>query len=193
MSKLIKNSINIILILLVIVIGYNAYFSSFIQKKYFYVFPYQSNIIQTAKQYKINPYLFVAVIKNESKFKADAISENGAIGLMQIMPETGKWILQQTKGWEFSPSILTEPTTNIRFGGWYLSELHSEFYGNEILVLAAYNAGRGNVQSWIKKYGWKSDFQDINSIPFKETQIYIRRIMHDKQMYAKYYEDLVIK
>ena len=107
---------------------------------------------------------------------------------MQIMPDTGKWIMQQTKGGKFNDNILLDPDTNIQFGSWYLSELQNEFHGNEILAFAAYNAGRGNVRSWIDKYGWQVDFSDINAIPFKETQIYIRRIMHDKQMYAKYYK-----
>lgn len=187
-NKHVRDLKKIFILFFLIAILYNIYYSAFVQKRYFYPFPYSTTISSTAKLYNINKYLVLAVIKNESKFKENARSENGALGLMQIMPDTGKWIMQQTKGGKFNDNILLDPDTNIKFGSWYLSELQNEFHGNEILALAAYNAGRGNVRSWIDKYGWQVDFSDINAIPFKETQIYIRRIMHDKQMYAKYYK-----
>lgn len=178
---------------MIIFIGYNIYYSEYIQKKYFYPFKHQEIVRQAARQYRLNPYLLLSIIKNESKFNDKAISSNGAMGLMQIMPATGRWISEQTKGALASEQMLLDPALNIKFGSWYLSELHTEFYGNEILMLAAYNAGRGNVQNWIKKYNWDRNFSNITEIPFSETQIYIRRIQHDKQMYAKYYSEIQMR
>lgn len=183
----------VVLLLIIAFLGYNIYYSDYIQTKYFYPFPYKEEVRQNSRQYQLNPNLLLAIIKNESKFNPSAISANGAMGLMQIMPETGRWISAQTKGAVFNDKMLLDPNTNIKFGSWYLSELNAEFFQNEILVLAAYNAGRGNVQSWIKKYGWNKNFSNINEIPFVETQVYIRRILHDKQMYAKYYPPIQMR
>lgn len=174
-------------------LAYNVYYSDYIQTKYFYPFPHKEEIRQVSRQYQLNPNLLLAIIKNESKFNPTAISANGAMGLMQIMPETGEWIARQTKKGDFENKMLLNPTTNIKFASWYLSELDAEFFQNDILVLAAYNAGRGNVQEWIKEYGWSKSFSNINEIPFMETQVYIRRILHDKQMYAKYYSPIQMR
>lgn len=183
----------VVILLLVSFLAYSTYYSDYVQTKYFYPFPYKEEIHQAGIQYQLNTNLVLAIIKNESKFEANAISANGAMGLMQIMPDTGKWIATQTKKEAFHTKMLLDPNTNIRFGSWYLSELNAEFYQNDILVLAAYNAGRGNVQEWIKKYGWNKNFSNINEIPFPETQVYIRRILHDKQMYAKYYSHIQMR
>lgn len=179
----------IIILLIVAAVTYNIYFSDYVQKKYYYPLVYTETIQEVCKQYKLDPFFILALIKNESKFNPQAKSANGALGLMQIMPETGMWIAEQTKWKNFAATSLEDPTINIKFGSWYISELEHEFWGNEILILAAYNAGRGNVKTWIEKYGWNKNFSDINAIPFVETQIYIRRILHDKQTFSKYYLD----
>lgn len=183
----------VVILFLLSFLAYSIYYSDYVQMKYFYPFPYKEEVRQASRQYQLNPNLLLAIIKNESKFDTNAISANGAMGLMQIMPDTGEWIATQTKKEAFNSKMLLNPGTNIRFGSWYLSELNAEFFQNDILVLAAYNAGRGNVQEWIKKYGWTKNFSNINEIPFVETQVYIRRILHDKQMYAKYYSPMQMR
>lgn len=85
---------------------------------------------------------------------------------MQIMPETGSWIAKSTDFPNFKAKMLMLPELNIKFGCWYLSELESEFQGNEILMLAAYNAGRGTVKEWMAENGWGFGFSDISAIPF---------------------------
>ena len=101
------------------------------------------------------------------------------------MPETAVWIAGQLDDTQFSVSSLQEPWCNIRYGTWYLGSLQEEFRGNEVLMLAAYNAGRGNVLEWMEKYGWDYDFQDVDAIPFRETEEYVRSVLKNK---AKYYQ-----
>ena len=86
----------------------------------------------------------------------------------------------------YSVVSLSDPEVNIRYGIWYLAALQKEFDGNDILALAAYNAGRGNVQSWMRLYGWQQDFSDVEKIPYAETREYVLRVLK----YQKKYEDL---
>jgi soluble lytic murein transglycosylase len=106
---------------------------------------------------------------------------------MQIMPQTAEWIAEQVKFIGFTPEDLLDPETNIRFGTWYLASLREEFDDNEVLMLAAYNAGRGNVKSWMKAYNWTMDFNDIEQIPYKETREYVAKVLKSKQQYRKLY------
>lgn len=138
----------------------------FFQRRAVYQWPYGKEIHQYSAQYRVDPFLAVAVIKNESGFNPDAESKTGALGLMQIMPETGSWIAKSTDFPNFKAKMLMLPELNIKFGCWYLSELESEFQGNEILMLAAYNAGRGTVKEWMAENGWGFGFSDISAIPF---------------------------
>jgi len=107
---------------------------------------------------------------------------------MQVMPETAEWIAQQIDEPSFSVEKLHDPDTNIRFGTWYLSSLQKEFCGNEVLMLAAYNAGRGNVHEWMDTYGWDMDFNDINQIPYQETREYVARVLKNKTKYRSLYQ-----
>ncbi|WP_405740398.1 lytic transglycosylase domain-containing protein [Anaerovibrio slackiae] len=156
-----------------------------VQRSYIYPYDYREDIVEYSQRYQVDPYLVAAVIKAESKFKSNAKSSYGAVGLMQLMPETAVWIAGQLDDTQFSVSSLQEPWCNIRYGTWYLGSLQEEFRGNEVLMLAAYNAGRGNVLEWMEKYGWDYDFQDVDAIPFRETEEYVRSVLKNK---AKYYQ-----
>ena len=156
-----------------------------VQRSYIYPYDYREDIVAYSQRYQVDPYLVAAVIKAESKFKSNAKSSYGAVGLMQLMPETAVWIAGQLDDTQFSLSSLQEPWCNIRYGTWYLGSLQEEFRGNEVLVLAAYNAGRGNVLEWMERYGWDYDFQDVDAIPFRETEEYVRSVLKNK---AKYYQ-----
>ena len=124
---------------------------------------------------------------NESKFKNEVHSHRGAIGLMQLMPETAEWIAGQIDDSSFSLDKLHEPETNIRYGVWYLASLKKEFEGNEILALAAYNAGRGNVHEWMEERGWTMDFSRVNEIPYEETRAYVASVLRNKVKYERLY------
>ena len=174
--------------LLLAAIGIYAIFTSdWFQKKYMYPFLYQEAVYTYALEREIDPFLVASVIRTESKFMSEARSPKGALGLMQIMPETGRWIAEQLGEKEYMTADLTNPDINIRFGSWYLASLKKEFGGNEVLVLAAYNGGRGNVKQWIERYGWPQDFSDIQQIPFKETREYVEKVMYSKKRYIELY------
>jgi soluble lytic murein transglycosylase len=130
-----------------------------------------------ARNYHLNPALLAAVIYQESKFRADSRSSSGAIGLMQLLPDTAKGIAVHTGGSRFRVADLYDPELNVRYGSWYLRHL-LEKYGDEETALAAYNAGQSNVDSW-RARGVE--------IQFAETRHYVRRVEELKEIYRHAY------
>ena len=126
-----------------------------------------------AQRHSLDPALLAAVIYQESKFHAGAKSSSGAIGLMQLTPATARGIAIRTHGSAFQTKDLYDPEINIRYGSWYLDNLFRK-YGSEQLVLAAYNAGQGNVDRW------RSNGQPIQ---FSETKAYVARVEDLKRIY----------
>ena len=175
------------LIILIFVVVYAAVHYPDAQKSILYPFPYRAEIEQHARNYQVDKFLAVSVMKAESNFYEDAHSASGAIGLMQLMPETADWIAYCLN--EEPPTIdeIKDCDRNIKYGIWYLAELEDEFFGNEILTLAAYNAGRGNVRYWMEENGWDEDFSDIDAIPYSETRNYVKRVLHCREKYMELY------
>jgi soluble lytic murein transglycosylase len=138
-----------------------------------YPLRYSEYVRVHAREHGLDPALLAAVIYQESKFRAGAKSSSGAIGLMQVTPTTAKGIALRTGGHAFRTSDLYDPEINIRYGAWYLDNLFKK-YGSERLVLAAYNAGQGNVDKW-RANG--------ESIQFAETRAYVERVEDVKQIY----------
>jgi soluble lytic murein transglycosylase len=128
-----------------------------------------------AREHNLDPALMAAVIYQESKFDPRAKSSSGAIGLMQLTPSTAHGIAIRTGGSAFHTRDLYDADINIRYGAWYLHNLFSK-YGSESLVLAAYNAGQGNVDRW------RASGQ---SIQFAETRAYVQRVEHLKEIYRR--------
>jgi soluble lytic murein transglycosylase len=129
--------------------------------------------------YDLNPALLAAVIEQESKFRADAKSSAGAIGLMQLLPATAQGIAIHTGGSKFVVSDLYTPEINIRYGAWYLHHLMQK-YGDEKTALAAYNAGQQNVDSW-RAQG--------EGIQFAETRAYVDKVERLKGIYRRAYKN----
>ena len=138
-----------------------------------YPLRYSEYVRVHARQNGIDPALLAAVIYQESKFDAGAESRSGAIGLMQLTPATAHGIAVRTGGSRFETADLLNPEINIRYGSWYLANLFRK-YGDERLVLAAYNAGQGNVDRWQA---------EGKSIAFSETRAYVARVEHLKHVY----------
>jgi soluble lytic murein transglycosylase len=142
-----------------------------------YPLHYKAIVVAHARHYQLDPALLSAVIYSESKFKADAESPTGAIGLMQLEPATAKGIAVHTGGSRFVVKDLYDPELNVRYGSWYLHHLLAK-YGDEKLALAAYNAGQRNVDEW-RAAG--------EAIQFSETRAYVSRVERLKGIYRRTY------
>ncbi len=158
-----------------------------LERRWLYPWPFEETVFYYADKNRIDPYLVAGVINNESHFQAKVKSDRGAVGLMQLMPDTATWIVGEMGIGRLSQDELLNPDTNIRLGCWYLSELLHEFDGNEVLALAAYNAGRGNVRQWMKENKWDASFNSTQAIPYRETQVYVERVLADKYKYRHLY------
>lgn len=143
-----------------------------------YPLRYETIVRAHAKNYDLSPTLLAAVIYAESKFDADARSDAGAVGLMQLLPETARGIAVRTGGDGFVDSDLLDPEINVRYGSWYLRHLLDK-YGDEKTALAAYNAGQRNVDNWRA---------EGKGIQFSETRAYVDRVEHLKGVYARAYD-----
>lgn len=141
------------------------------------------------EEYGVEENLIYAVIKAESNFKINAVSNRGALGLMQLMEETASDVAKKANidiDFENIKEELLNPGNNINIGTKYLSQL-LEKYKNKEVALAAYNAGIGTVDKWIEEGTIKEDGLDIEKIPYKETNNYVRKILRDYNIYEKLY------
>ena len=144
---------------------------------------YSEYVIKYSQKYEVDENLIYALIKAESNFKADAVSNKNAQGLMQLMFATAEEVANKN-GIELTEENILNPDININIGTKYISTLLEKYECVE-LAIAAYNAGIGNVDKWIEKGIIKSDGSDIENIPFKETNTYVRKIMRDYKIYSE--------
>ncbi|MDD4188961.1 MAG: lytic transglycosylase domain-containing protein [Eubacteriales bacterium] len=149
---------------------------------------YYSYIEENAGAYDIDPYMLLALIKAESGFDKDAVSERDAKGLMQLSDSTAFWAAGKLGISDFEVGDLFEPETNIIFGSWYYNSLMSEFDGNIILALAAYNAGSGKVKEWIEDDLIRDEDTQAADIPYNETRIFVKRVLNYSKIYHKLYD-----
>ena len=137
---------------------------------------YRDEILEWSTVNDLEPALVAAVIRYESSFRPQVISPAGAIGLMQIMPETGAWIAEQLDLSSYSVADLESPTSNIRLGTWYLRYLIDRFSRIDS-ALMAYNAGPTNADRWNGNL----------SKAFPETQRHVRRVQLSLPVYRAYF------
>jgi soluble lytic murein transglycosylase len=144
---------------------------------------YEDLVYKYAQKYDIDPLLAAAIIKVESSFYSAAQSPKGAIGLMQIMPSTGKEIASKLNLRPFTISELYDPEVNIQIGLYYFVKLKKEFNDDLYLTLAAYNAGKGNVKKWLaqNRMNLKNSKKNIKNIPFKETRQFVQDVIWNYQ------------
>ncbi len=140
-----------------------------------------------AEEFDIPRAMILAVIRAESDFQSEAISRAGAMGLMQLMPDTFAWLCEELDE-AHTASEITDPETNIRFGTYYLSYLYEKF-GSWRVVLAAYNAGEGRVAEWLQDPTLTSGGA-LRRIPYPETAAYVKKAL---EYYVNYLEDHPIK
>lgn len=189
MTKKIIIALCIFIVLLVIYfVGFKIFRVQDSILKMIYSTKYSEYVEKYADEYGVDKYLIYALIKAESNFDPEVTSSSDARGLMQLMEETAVERSNLIDDETIEAHDLYDPETNIRLGTSYLSYLLGLYNDNMILALAAYNAGLGNVQQWIQDEIIKPDGSDIENIPYKETENYVRKIIRDYQMYLRLYD-----
>ncbi|BBP43923.1 transglycosylase SLT domain-containing protein [Thiosulfativibrio zosterae] len=139
--------------------------------------PHKTPVLQAAKQHAVDPAWIYGVMRRESAFATDIRSPVGATGLMQLMPNTARFIGQKIGVKPQTYKNLTNAESNIELGSAYLSYLNEKFQGNRILATAAYNAGPNRVEDWIPDDQQLPADQWIDSIPFNETRRYVKAVL----------------
>jgi soluble lytic murein transglycosylase len=143
-------------------------------------------IRQQAARKNLDPALVASIIYQESKF-SDRTSVAGARGLMQITPDTARFIAKQSGGIRFTLEDLGTPQINIAYGTWYLRWLLDRYDGRQALAIAAYNAGFGHVDDWVRGAGGPDGFDPKVDIPYPETRGYVQRVLERRTDYARRY------
>ncbi len=174
------------LIFSVLLLGWGIGYSTPMQKL-FYPYPHRAVVEKYAGLYQVDPLLVMAVMREESKYLPQSESRKGAKGLMQLMPETARWIAGSMGDATFQVDDLLKPDKNIQYGTWYLADLQKEFSGNMVLVIAAYNGGRGHVKEWIKTDKIDPKNMQESDIPFPETKQYVERVLKSYRKYSMLY------
>jgi soluble lytic murein transglycosylase len=147
---------------------------------------YSEYVSAYAEKYGVPEELVYAVIRTESDFDSGAVSSAGAVGLMQLMPSTFKWLTDEILFDHLESGMLYDPETNIRYGTYYLSALYDR-YGDWELALAAYNGGLGNVDKWLADDRYADGEGGLKKIPFRETRQFVKRVTAAREKYEKLY------
>lgn len=182
-----KKTLSIILIIIIIIfcINYNNIKNAVL--KNIYKIDYSEYVEKYSKEYEVDKYLIYATIKAESNFNQYAKSSQGALGLMQLLYSTAEEVAPKA-GINVTEDSIYDAEININLGTKLLSILLKK-YENTGLALAAYNAGSGNVDNWLSKGTLKNDGSDLENIPFKETNNYVRKILRDYEIYLEIYNN----
>lgn len=171
-------SLTICAILLTFCIGaFNAYF---------YPMTFSKEIIALGNDYQVESALIASVANVESNFKETAISNKGAVGVMQLIPSTAEWLAGKI-GIEYKEEKLLDGEYNLKLGTYYLSYL-IDYFDDDKLGVCAYNAGQGNVSLWLKNQEYSKDGKTLNKIPFEETKNYLNKVYKNYNYYKNRYK-----
>lgn len=180
-----KRLFALLFVLILVVLFYNTDWLG----RWIYPIRYTQDIAISAGNYQVDPLLVAAIIRVETNFDPDKVSRKGAIGLMQLMPDTAEWIVERAGYTAETTRALHRGDVNIEVGTWYLGSLHDQFEQNRVAVLAAYNAGPGNARKWLDNGVWDGTLGNVSQIPFGETRHYIQRVLYYYDKYAKLYAE----
>lgn len=186
MKRLLKFIITLLILASIIFILFKVIKIDDIIMKKLYPLKYSEYVEKYAEEYNMDKYMVYAIIKAESNFDENAKSSSDAIGLMQIM-ETTAIETARKMDLEVTEEDLFKPDLNINIGLKYFTYLLNQYDNNYPLAIIAYNAGMGNVDAWIKDGTIKEDGTDIENVPFKETNNYVRKILRDYEIYKELY------
>ena len=149
--------------------------------------PYWATMKADADANGLDPYLVAALIRQESEFNAGAVSRANAVGLMQLLPSTGKGLARKNGVKHFNANQLLDPTVNLRLGTIDLRQAISKYDGQVEYALASYNAGDSPVRQWISTNDYKDVPEWVESIPYSETRDYVQSILRNREMYKAIY------
>jgi soluble lytic murein transglycosylase len=149
--------------------------------------PYWNDLKKYSEANSLDPYLVASLIRQESEFNPVAVSRANAVGLMQLLPKTGKLVAKQEKLRGYNPSQLYTPATNLQLGTRYFRGMVDQFGGSFEYALAAYNAGSDRVQDWMSQGKYRDEQEFVESIPFTETREYVQAILRNANVYKQLY------
>lgn len=181
-------------VLVVILLAAGIYYVGRYQRHMEYVrYPlrYREILTETARAHELEPWHVAAVVMCESSFRETAVSRVDARGLMQIMPDTGEWLAGKfDEEDEYTPDVLFDPETNLKYGCWYLSWLMDRYDGDRTVATAAFHAGQGKVDQWLEDPEISPDGRTltVEKIPYRETRTYVGRILKACGKYRELYE-----
>jgi len=150
---------------------------------YLYPVKYSELISKYAKKYNLPDELIYAIINTESGFDNNEVSPKGAKGLMQIMEDTADWANTKEEIENYDYGRIFDPELNIHIGCWYIAWLKKTYKNDDTLVLAAYNAGSGNISKWLSDERYSKDGKTLSEIPFKETRDYVKKVNSARTFY----------
>ena len=148
---------------------------------------YWTDLHKYSTQNGLDPYLVASLIRQESEFNAAAISRANAVGLMQLLPKTGKTVARQIKLRGYTPPQLYTPSVNLQLGTRYFKEMVDKYNGQFEYALAAYNAGTDRVEDWLGQGHYRDPQEFVESIPFTETREYVQAILRNANVYRQLY------
>ncbi len=149
--------------------------------------PYWNDLKRHATANGLDPYLVASLIRQESEFNPAAVSRAHAVGLMQLLPRTGKLVAKEVKLKRYSPSQLYTPEVNLQLGTRYFKGMVDKFGGSFEYALAAYNAGSDRVEEWLGQGKYRDPQEFVESIPFTETREYVQAILRNANVYKQLY------
>lgn len=155
------------------------------------VYPLEHDAVirAAARRNSVDPALVAAVIYVESGFDEQARSARGAVGLMQVLPETAQEIARETGGSSFVSADLEDPKVNVRYGTYYLRTALDQFHGDTLSAVAAYNAGGGAVGKWAAAAAAAGHSLRAADIPYAETRAYVDDVLRVRKVYREVYGD----
>jgi soluble lytic murein transglycosylase len=149
--------------------------------------PYWTDLKRQAAANGLDPYLVASLIRQESEFNPNAVSRANAVGLMQLLPKTGKLVAREIKLRRYNPSQLYTPSVNLQLGTHYFRGMVNKFGGSFEYALAAYNAGSDRVEEWLGQGKYRDPQEFVESIPFTETREYVQAILRNTAVYKQLY------
>ena len=154
-----------------------------------YPLTYDKEIKKYGAKFNVDKFWILSIMREESHFKEDILSRSNAMGLMQILPSTGKWIAGKLGEKNFNKNMLWKPDVNIRYGTWYLNYLAEMFKGDKFLASASYNGGQGNIQRKVEAgpYAKLPVLDRLDKVPLPETRDYYKKVMGSHWNYKRLY------